>query len=387
MAVIGDNLAPAKKRHTQQEEATVPVKTKREMRVILPALVSLAVLLGACGTGNSGSTPQPATFPTSASGSAAIAGGVQLPPAETTKVTIGLSNDLAVGQFLDKFAADLGLFQKYGLDVDVVSFQGDGKLVQALVAGQIQGSEGSGGSAISSQLTDTPLVVTTLNNVSLPYDLIGGKDIKTAADLKGKLVGVSSFGSVAHAVVLAALEQLGLTSADVVVTQIGNEAARISAVSAGSIAAAPVTVVNAQPLIDDGLNVLVDLTDAHIKYATAGLTVRKDWVKDNQGTVLRMIAAILEAQKTLWDQPDLAVEKYVAFTQTDEATAKAAIDAYIQSEGNKGLRFTQDAFTIPLEVTKSVNPEVDKVDLASVYDLSYLDKLESLGFNDAISFP
>jgi NitT/TauT family transport system substrate-binding protein len=329
----------------------------------------------------------PASGSSAAPGASGSAAAVNLPPPETTKLTIGLSNNLAVGQFLDRFAQDTGIFQKYGLDVNVIPFEGDGKLTQAVFAGQVQGAESSGGAAISASLTDTPLIVTTLNSVALPYELIGAKDIKTPADLKGKIIGVSSLGSTAHAVVLQALKDINVSPTEVTISPVGSESARIAAVVGGSIAAAPVTKINAEPLLQKGLNVLDDLTTKDIEYAAAGLTFQKDWLAQNPNTALRVIAAILEAQKLAFDNPDLAAQKYADFTQASLDVARAQVADYNTANGNKGLRFTESAFEIVKEVTVSVNPRAADVDLKTVFDLSYLDKLQQLGFNDAIGWP
>ncbi|HEU4571795.1 MAG TPA: ABC transporter substrate-binding protein [Candidatus Limnocylindrales bacterium] len=342
-----------------------------------PLGAALAIILSACAGAASPSAGTPAPAASGPAGS----GAAQLPPPETTKVTIGLTNNLAAGQFVDQFAKDLGTFQKYGLDVTVIPFEGDSKATQALVSGQIEGAESSGGMVIASQKTDAPLVTVALNNLRLDYVLIGAKGINTADDLRGKQVGVSSLGSVAHAVVLAALKNLNLTANDVTITAVGSESARIAAVTAGSIQAAPVQVDRADKLKAQGLTVLTDLTKTDLAYATAGLGFRKDWLEKNPNTALRLVASLLEAQETMFAKPDLAAEKYAAFNQSDLAVAKSTIDSYVNGGGNRGMRFTQAAFELPQEVLETIQPDAKSVDLKSVYDLSYLDKLQQLGFD------
>ncbi len=348
--------------------------------------LTVGLVAGACGA--SGTTPAPSSVtPTTApsgGASASPASGVDLLPApETTSVTIGVTNNLAVGQFLDKFADDLGLFDKFGVDVEVVSFEGDGQATQAVVAGTVQGTESSGGLVIASQLGDTPLVATSLNNLRLDYVCIAGPEITTPDQLRGKTVGVSSLGSVAHAVVLACLQEMDLTPEDVTILAVGNESSRIAAVTSGAIDAAPVQIDRADQLVEQGLNVLVDLTSVDLQYATAGLGFRKDWLAENRNTAIRLLAALLVAQETMWADPESAVASYTAFNGSDEETARAAINTYVNGGGNRGLRFTRDAFILPQQVTGSVNPDVLTVDIDTAYDLSLLDELATLGFDPA----
>lgn len=363
---------------------TQPRRVRRGRFTALALVLGLVV--AGCGTG--GSTPSATANGTvapgaSESGGPGASGIAALPAPESTKVAIGVTNNLAVGQFLDKFADDLGLFDKFGVDVEVVSFEGDGQATQAVVADTVQGTESSGGLVLASQLTDTPLVATSLNNLRLDYVCIGGKNVKSADDLRGKKIGVSSLGSVAHAVVLACLDELGLKAEDVTILAVGNESSRIAAVTSGAIDAAPVQIDRADQLVEQGLNVLVDLTDVDLQYATAGLGFRKDWLAENRNTALRLLAAILVAQETLWADPERAIESYTAFNGSDAETARAAIDTYVNGGGNRGLKFTRDAFVLPQQVTGVVNQDVLKVNIDDAYDLTLLEELERIGFDPA----
>ncbi len=57
--------------------------------------------------------------------------------------------------------------------------------------------------------------------------------VKTAADLKGGIVGVSTFGSESDSTVTLALERLGLTRADVTLKEYGGGHARLAALKSG----------------------------------------------------------------------------------------------------------------------------------------------------------
>lgn len=341
---------------------------------LIATLLIAVVVAGCTGTGAPAASAPSAASAISADG---------LPPPEKTKLAIAITNNLAVGQFLDRFAQDLGLYKKYGLDVEVLSFEGDGAATQAVIAGQVQATESSGGLIIASQLNDTPLVATAMNNLRLDYVCVGRPNIKTPADVKGKKIAVSSLGSVAHAVVLACLQKMGLKPTDVTILAVGSESARIAAVLSGSIDVAPVQIDRADQLTAQGLNILADLTKAGIVYATAGLGFRKDFLASNRNTALRLLAAILVAQETLWANPDLAAEKYAAFNGSDLKTAKATIKTYIDGGGNRGLKFTREAFVLPQIVTATLNPAVANVDLNTVFDLGLLEKLDALKFDPA----
>ena len=360
---------------------------------IASTILAMGLIAAAC---SSAATPAPTPAPTavpSAGGSAAPATSavktpLVLPPAEITNLKFGISNNLAVNQFITVLARDLGLFQKYGLTVEVLTMPGGaGDVVRGLVSNALQLGEVSAGASMSAALTDSPLRVFGLDSSTLLYTLLGSKDVKSAADLKGKAVAIGTLGDVSHAAVLAALAQLNLKATDVTLQTIGSEANRTTAVVSGAVAAAPVQTVNAAKVVTLGANILADLQKANIRFGLAGITTTKEWATKNPNTFLRVLAALLEAQKAIFTKPALAVVAYQNFTSLDAATSKASIDACIAGVCNKGLRFTAADFALNKEVLLTVNPDVAKVDVASVIDIGPLDKLKSMGFNDEIEFP
>jgi len=98
--------------------------------------------------------------------------------------------------------------------------------------------------------------------------------VKTAEDLKGGVVGVSTFGSESDSTVTLALQKLGLGRGDVVVKEYGGGTRRLEAVKSGEIKA---TALN-EPLTSlarqQGVNVLVDLVPDQIPWLFSGIVVR-----------------------------------------------------------------------------------------------------------------
>lgn len=90
-----------------------------------------------------------------------------------------------------------GIFESYGLDVEIVNFTGDARLQQGLVAGSVDFGLGSGPSMAFAVKGSPVVAVASFANeprnisVTVPPD----SPIKSVADLKGKLLAVSSSGS------------------------------------------------------------------------------------------------------------------------------------------------------------------------------------------------
>ena len=95
---------------------------------------------------------------------------------------------------------ETGIFKKHGLDVEISSFGGDAKMMQALAADGIDIALG-GGPAFATIVKGSPMkAVAALANAPNTIMLVVLKDgpIKTVADLKDKKVSVSTAGSLTY---------------------------------------------------------------------------------------------------------------------------------------------------------------------------------------------
>jgi ABC-type nitrate/sulfonate/bicarbonate transport system substrate-binding protein len=238
---------------------------------------------------------------------------------------------------------------------------------------------GGASAAITTVTTDTPLKVVAMNSVVLTDGLLCQKDIKTAVDLKGKALAIGTFGGTAHGAALLSLQGLGLTAKDAVITQVGNESTRIAALKGGSISCAVVSMDVAPQLTSLGMNVLIDLGKAKVQWGRSGLMARTDFLSKYPNTTLVVTAAVLEAQNSIWTDTKTATAKFTEWTQMPAANAATLINGFL-SYGSRSMVFTEDAFKAPRDVLASVNPAIANVDVTKAYDLSFLKKLQDMGF-------
>ncbi len=92
---------------------------------------------------------------------------------------------------------ELGIFKKHGLDLKIVEFGGGSKMAQALVAGAIDIGDGAG-TEMAFVAKGAPMIAVCESTSTAPFLGIGlpwDSPIKSLADLKGKIIGVSSPGS------------------------------------------------------------------------------------------------------------------------------------------------------------------------------------------------
>lgn len=354
----------------------------RERITLLGTIMAVVLVVAACG-GGTGSPP--ATTGTQAPAATQASG--ELPKPELTTLRIGISTPNEPVQFAQKLADALGLYKKHGFtNVTVTGFEGDGRALQALIAGQLDMFTGGATVSISSVVSDNPLKLVSMNSTVLTDGLWCTSAVKTPADVKGKGVAISTFGGTSHGAALLLLQGISLTDKDATIQQVGNQGTRIAALRGGSVGCAVVDMSQEKAMRDAGMNLLFDLSKSNLQWGRSGFMAKADFVQKNPNTVLVAVAAALEAQNSMWTDAATAAKHFAAFAQIKEDVALQSVTDF-QKYGSRSFLFTEDAFKAPKTVLAGTNPAVANADITKAYDLSFLKKLQDIGFYKKIGAP
>lgn len=348
--------------------------------------VAAGLIAGACG----GASPSPTVNPTSPgatpTGEPAGPTPLTLPTPEVTSLKIGIST-LEANTFIPKFAADLGLYEKYGItDVEVIYFEGAQRNLQAIIANQIQVASDSPQTTLTSMTSEEPLQDVAIYANGFLDCILAAPEITTDEALVGKRIAVSGIGGQSHAVVLVALQSMGIDMNDVNIVTIGGQSARVAALEAGSVDAAPVDCALSEELTQSGFNILVRLPEVDIDFPTSNLSFKRSFIEENPNTVLAVVAANLEAMQVMFSDEERAVESLVAWSQVEEADARSAIEAF-KAIASRDLLPTDEGYQTVKSVQVISNPEVANVDASQGYTTTFLDQLREWGLNDELGVP
>lgn len=106
-------------------------------------------------------------------------------------------------------AKDIGLFEKHGLNVELVSIRGTAISTAALLAGEIQMALAGSQTAITAAAKGAPIaLVATVGPTE--YVLATKPPIASVAQLRGKTIGIGGFGIADYFVLRRLLPRLGL---------------------------------------------------------------------------------------------------------------------------------------------------------------------------------
>jgi NitT/TauT family transport system substrate-binding protein len=119
-----------------------------------------------------------------------------------------------------------GLFQKYGIDIDRISLSGSAKIHQAMTAGALDIAVAAGPDLQFLVKGAPELGVAAMAGppLLLGFDVRYDAPYKSAADLKGARIGVSTVGSLTEWLMLRLAAQRGWSRGDFTLVSVGAEA-------------------------------------------------------------------------------------------------------------------------------------------------------------------
>ena len=174
----------------------------------------------------------------------AICGLLFAPIASAETLRVGKAGRDAFSFVPTDVGAQVGLFKKHGIDLEISSFGGDARVQQAMAADGIDIGLGSG-PGLAFIVKGSPVKgIAAMADPPLTFALVVRDDnsIKTLDDLKGKKVGVSTVGSVTGWLVGETSRQKGWGYNGMELTPVGDDASRVAAVKTKSLDGAVVNL-------------------------------------------------------------------------------------------------------------------------------------------------
>ncbi len=216
--------------------------------------------------------------------------------AEAEIIHIGIST-VGLYELPTEIAKRKGFYKEEGLEVRKVAVR-TGLHVAALLAGELDYSTVTG-SILVATLQGIP-IKTVMGWFDRPlHMLIARPQIKKLADLKGKKIAVSSFGSTPHVIVREAFGQNGMNpDKDATFLAIGGSSDRLAALIAGSVDATPLDVAYIEKIERLGFSNVLYLGDV-VDLRLGGFAVATEKIDKNPSQIVRVIRATLKGVKFL----------------------------------------------------------------------------------------
>jgi NitT/TauT family transport system substrate-binding protein len=195
-------------------------------------------------------------------------------------------------------AQDSGLFARHGLDAEVMVVGGSPRVTQSLVAGDFDYAIAAAAALIRARAQGAdPRIIAGTSDLAIGQKIMvaPGAAVRSLADLRGKTVGITQYGSEAHTFIQLALARAGLDPSEVTILQLGASPQVAAAVASGHIDAGVVSGPAGLRAERAGGKVLVDARDLGILSPQGTLATTQRLIERDRDQVLRFLTAYVEA--------------------------------------------------------------------------------------------
>ena len=269
-------------------------------------------------------------------------------------------------------------FEKYGIkNLEVIQFSGGQPVTRALIGGDIQISTTGGAAVVNARLKGADAVIIARTVGVFPYTLYVSKEIRDAADLKGKKLAVSTVGGSGYVAMQYALRKLGLDpDRDVAMLQVGDFGTRLASLASGTVQGTlllPPFTLRAREL---GLRPLYDLVGSGIQYPINQITTRQSFIKSQRETAKNFLRGLIAGLARFRTDREFGVQVLGKnLRETDSKILQETYDFWLKVFPKAPKPGPEDA-TIFLDFMQ-VKEQRDWKDFV---DPSLMDELEREGF-------
>lgn len=280
-------------------------------------------------------------------------------------------------------AKEAKYFEREGLSVELVRVGGSTRIVAALMGGSGQFIHAGEPAVVPAVARGGDVVVIAAISRVPQHQLIGRPEIKDVKDLKGKTVGITSFGASSDFILRFALEKHGLDpSKDVSIIQTGGQPEGLAALLAGKIYAQRMSFPLHLKALQLGMRELVDFSALGLEENNGPVITTRSFIAQHRGTVMRFMRAFVRG-----------MHRY----KTDKEFSKKVLGKFAQLNDDQILEATWREYAknlqrVPRPTLKGIQNVIQsgmggaKIDLKPerVVDLSIVDELERSGFIDSV---
>ena len=307
--------------------------------------------------------------------------------AQLTRLHVGYSA-ISADQLPAWVAKETGIFERNGLDVQLIFFTGGSTAILALVSGDVPMTQVSGPGLVSSALAGSEAVFVAAGITSLNYVLMGKPGITSPEQLKGGSVAISRFGSATDSIARFALKKIGLTPGkDVTIVQVGSGPDRLNAALTGKVTAAVINPPASFLGERRGLAVLADVAKMGLVFQHTGAATTRKFIREHQETVRRYVKSHVEAVQRIWTDKEIGVRvlgKYMGGGVDRDILERSRDDILTEALLPKKQYPSLEGLKTVLDDLAERDPRAKTAKPEQFVDFSFIKELDQSGYIDGL---
>ena len=295
------------------------------------------------------------------------------------KITWGVTS-LSASNWIPWIAKDAKIYEKHGLDVELVLVKGSGQTSAAILGGSMFAAPVAVPQVMMANLGGADLVNVAHTVPGVQSKLLVRQDIKRPEDIKGKRIATSSLGSLGDFLFKYIIRRNGMDPIrEVTWLSIGTPGERLQALSSGRVDAADLSYPADAQGLRLGYRVLWDARK-EVVYPSMSVVTRRKTVHDDRDTVMRLLKAHIEG---------------ISYFKTHKDFSKKVLSKYLRTADEELLEgsyeiFRQDFISVPYPIMKGLEatyeyvaatrPEIRSRKPEEFMDPSLVAELDKSGF-------
>jgi len=264
-----------------------------------------------------------------------------------------------------------GLFRDETLEAEIIRMNPN-VAITALATGDVDYCQ-LFGAVVGGAIAGLPVRIVAGFLDNWPMTLIAQPELKALKDLKGKTLGISSFGATPDVAARMMIKQAGIDAdKEIKILALGSDAARLMALKQRVVDVVVISPPADTQMEKQGYRILARAYELFsFPYLGLGTHTRK--IKEKPDEIRRVIKATIRANRLIRDNRDEAVRTLIAWGKVEREFAYASYDALrnlFNVDGavpEDGLKLVIEQARRSAKVTRDVMPN-EVVDLTFLRD-------------------
>ena len=308
-----------------------------------------------------------------------LAGSSRAQDKPLKKIYWGVTS-ISASNWIPWLAKEAKIYEKNGLDVELVLLRGSGQTSTAVLSGSLFAAPVALPTVMLADLSGADLVNVAHTVPGVQSKLLVKQEIKRPEDLKGKKIATSSLGSLGDFLFRYILRKYGVDpNRDVTWLSIGTPPDRLQALVSGTIDAADVSYPTDAQGERMGYRALFDARK-EVVYPSMSIVTRRKNVLEDRDTVMRLVRSHVEA---------------IAYFKTHKDFSLKVLSKYLRINDRELLEgsyeiYKQDFISVPYPIMKGLEatydyvattkPEIRSRKPEEFMDPSFIAELDKSGF-------
>lgn len=274
-------------------------------------------------------------------------------------------------------AKDAGFFEEEGLDVSLTRIQSGAPALAAMQSGEVPIAAIGGQNIVDSSLKGADFVLVGGIVARLQGTIYVHPSIEVPEQLKGKVIGVTNFGSSSHVSATAGAERMGIKD-QVTFIATGGPPETVASMQAGQIQAGLLGAPESLRARQLGYRPLIDVTSLNIPTQILGVATTRKFARENPDIVERYLIACVKATHKAYTDREAAMRAIAKYSGVEEREL-------LEETYNDNAVWTQDLFpSLPglqynLNLAMETIPDARGARPEQFVDMSFVEKIKASG--------